>query len=88
LIFQLEDTRFWENPPFSYPHDTATYAFVAQTVETGGKRNRRVDLAIENIRSRELEMQLERYQIVSRVSTAYRAAAGGARVSQLTASAP
>jgi outer membrane protein, heavy metal efflux system len=83
LIFQLENTRFWENPPFSYPHDTATYAFVAQTVETGGKRNRRVDLATENIRSRELEMQLERYQIVSRVSMAYWAAAGGARVRDL-----
>ena len=51
LIVQLENTRFWGNPAFSYPQDTATYAFLAQTLETGGKRNRRVELATENIRS-------------------------------------
>jgi outer membrane protein TolC len=83
LIFQLENSRFWGNPSFSYPQDTASYAFVAQTLETGGKRNRRVALATENIRRSELEMQLQRYQIVSRVSTAYWAAAGGARVRDL-----
>jgi cobalt-zinc-cadmium efflux system outer membrane protein len=83
LIVQLENTRFWGNPPFSYPQDTATYAFVAQTLETGGKRNRRVDLATESIRSTEFEMQLQRNQIVSRVSTAYWAAAGSAKVRDL-----
>jgi outer membrane protein TolC len=83
LIVQLENSRFWGNPPFSYPQDTASYAFVAQTVETGGKRNRRVALATENIRSYELEMQLQRYQIASRVSMAYWAAAGSSRVRDL-----
>jgi cobalt-zinc-cadmium efflux system outer membrane protein len=83
LIFQLENSRFWGNPPFSYPQDTASYAFVAQTVEPGGKRNRRVALATENIRSNELEMQLQRYQIVSRVSMTYWAAAGSSRVRDL-----
>ena len=83
LIFQLENTRFWESPAFSYPQDTASYAFLAQTFETGGKRDRRVELATENMRSSELEMQLQRQQIVSRVSTAYWAAAGGARVRDL-----
>jgi len=83
LIVQLENTRFWGNPQFSYPQDTATYAFVAQTLETGGKRNRRVELATENIRSTEFEMQLQRNQIVSRVSTAYWAAAGSAKVRDL-----
>lgn len=83
LILQLENTRFWGNPPFSYPQDTATYAFVAQTVETGGKRSRRVELAMENIRSSEFEMQLQRNQIVSRVSLAYWAAAGDAQVRDL-----
>lgn len=83
LILQLENTRFWENPSFSYPQDTATYAFVAQTVETGGKRSRRVELATENIRSSEFEMQLQRNQIVSRVSLAYWAAAGDAQVRDL-----
>jgi outer membrane protein, heavy metal efflux system len=83
LIVQLENTRFWENPSFSYPQDTATYAFLAQTVETGGKRNRRVALATEEIRSSELEMRLQRTQIESRVSTAYWAAAGAARARDL-----
>jgi cobalt-zinc-cadmium efflux system outer membrane protein len=83
LIVQLENTRFWGNPPFSYPQDTATYAFLAQTLETGGKRNRRVELANENIRSSEFELQLQRNQIVSRVSTAYWAAAGSAKVRDL-----
>ena len=83
LIVQFENTRFWGSPSFSYPQDTATYAFVSQTVETSGKRNRRVELATEEIRSSQLEMQLQRRQIVSRVSTAYWAAAGGARVRDL-----
>jgi outer membrane protein, heavy metal efflux system len=83
LIVQLENTRFWENPSFSYPQDTATYAFLAQTVETAGKRNRRVALATEEIRSRELEMRLQRNLVESRVSTAYWAAAGAARARDL-----
>ena len=83
FIVQLENTRFWGSPAFVYPQDTASYAFVAQTVETGGKLNRRVALATENIRSSELEMQLRRRQITSGVSAAYWAAAGGARVRAL-----
>ena len=80
FIVQLENTRFWGNPSFSYPQDTATYAFVAQALETGGKRDRRVDLAEENTRSSELEFDLLRRQIVSRVRTAYWRAAGASRV--------
>jgi outer membrane protein, heavy metal efflux system len=80
LIFQLENTRAWGNPSFSYPQDTATYAFVAQTLEMGGKRNRRVELAAENVRSSQLEVQLQQRQIASRVRTAYWSAAGAARV--------
>jgi cobalt-zinc-cadmium efflux system outer membrane protein len=83
FIFQGENTRLWESPPFSYGRETATYAFMAQTVETAGKRERRVELATENIRSAELEMRLEQRQIASRVSTTYWAAAGAARVHTL-----
>ncbi len=83
LIVQLENTRFWGSPSFSYPRDTATYAFVAQTFETGGKRYRRVELATENVRSSQLDVQLQRRQIASRVSTAYWIAAGAARVRDL-----
>jgi cobalt-zinc-cadmium efflux system outer membrane protein len=83
LIVQLENTRFWDTPSFAYPRDTATYAFVAQTVETAGKRTRRVEVASENIRSNELQMELQRRQIASRVSMAYWAAAGAARIRDL-----
>jgi outer membrane protein, heavy metal efflux system len=83
LIVQLENTRFWETPPFSYTQDTDTYAFLAQTFETGGKRGRRVELAAENVHGSELDLELQRRQIVSRVSTAYWSAAGAARVRDL-----
>src|SRR5260370_37868810 len=51
LIFQLENSRFWGNPSFSYPRDTATYAFVAQTLETGGKLYRPVSFTAAELRS-------------------------------------
>jgi len=83
LIVQLENTRFWGTPGFSYPEDTQTYAYVAQTVETAGKRGRRVDLAAENVRSSELGVELQRRHIASRVAIAYWLAAGSARVRDL-----
>jgi cobalt-zinc-cadmium efflux system outer membrane protein len=83
LIIQLENTRFWGSPPFSYPQDTQTYAYAAQTFETGGKRNHRVELATENVRSSELDVQFQRRLIVSRVSTAYWIAAGAVRIRDL-----
>jgi cobalt-zinc-cadmium efflux system outer membrane protein len=83
LVIQLENTRFWGTPSFSYPQDTETYAFVSQTLETGGKRDRRVALATENVRSGELDVQLQRRLIAGRVATAYWVAAGTARVRDL-----
>jgi cobalt-zinc-cadmium efflux system outer membrane protein len=83
LVVQLENTRFWESPSFSYPRDTQTYAFVSQTLETGGKRDRRVALATENVRSGELDVQLQRRLIGGRVGTAYWVAAGTAHVRDL-----
>ena len=83
LFLQSENSRFWGNPPFSYLQNADTYAFVAQTIETGGKRDRRVALATENVRRSELEMQLYRRQVISRVSAVYWAAAGAERVRDL-----
>ena len=82
LFLQSENARFWGEPSPSYP-GVDTYAFVGQTIETAGKRQRRIDLATENVRSSELEQQLQRQQITSRVSVAYWAAAGAARVVDL-----
>jgi len=82
LFLQSENARFWGMPSPSYP-GVDTYAFVGQTIETAGKRQRRIDLATENVRSSELEQQLQRQQITSRVSVAYWAAAGAVRVVDL-----
>jgi outer membrane protein TolC len=79
LILQSENTRINGSPPFSYPRDADSYAFIAQTIETGGKRQRRVELATESVRRSGLEQQLQRQQIISRVSIAYWTAAGAAR---------
>src|SRR6202008_1481529 len=70
LFLQSENARFWGTSSPSYP-GTDTYAFLAQTLETGGKRHRRIDLATENVHGSELERQLQRQQIISRVSAAY-----------------
>ncbi len=83
LIFQSESSGFPGNSLVAPEHDRDTYAFLAQTVETGGKRNRRVELASENVRRSELELQLYRRQIASRVSIAYWAAAGATRIEDL-----
>ncbi len=82
LFLQSENARFWGTSSPSYP-GIDTYAFVGQTIETAGKRQRRIDLATENVHGSELEGQLQRQQIVSRVSIAYWAAAGAARVLDL-----
>ena len=82
LFIQSENARLWGASSPSYP-GIDTYAFFAQTLETGGKRQRRVDFAAENVQGSELERQLQRQQIISRVSAAYWAAAGAARVLDL-----
>jgi cobalt-zinc-cadmium efflux system outer membrane protein len=83
LIMQSEGSGFPAIPPSGPQHDRDFYAFLAQTVETGGKRNRRIALATENVRRSELEAQLYRRQISSRVRTAYWAAAGTAQIQDL-----
>lgn len=80
LILQSENTPFYGEPSFSYPTNADSYAFLSQTLEMGRKRQRRVDLASENVRRSEFEQQLQRQQIVSRVSNAYWAAAGADRI--------
>jgi cobalt-zinc-cadmium efflux system outer membrane protein len=80
LILQSENTPFYGEPSFSYPTNADSYAFLSQTLEMGRKRQRRVDLASENVRRSEFEQQLQQRQIVSRVSVAYWAAAGAERI--------
>jgi outer membrane protein TolC len=80
LILQSENARFGgTSTPFLYSRDADSYAFLAQTVETGGKRVRRIDLAANNVRRSELERDLVRRQIASRIANAYWLAVGSRR---------
>ena len=83
LVLQSENTRFTGSPSFSYSRDADSYAFLVQTIETAGKRHRRVDLAVENVRKSEAEEHLQRQQIITRVNAAYWAAVGAARTRDL-----
>lgn len=75
----LAPDRANANPSFTYPRDADNYAFLIHTIETGGKRERRVDLATETVRRSGFEQELQRQQIASRVSAAYWTAAAAAR---------
>ncbi len=83
LILQSENTRPYLNSSFVYWRDTDNFAYLQQTLETAGKRDRRVDLAAANIRRTELERDLLRFQIASRVKLAYWAAAGASTIAAL-----
>ncbi|MBL8176077.1 MAG: TolC family protein [Bryobacterales bacterium] len=83
LILQSENTRPYLNSSFVYWRDTDNFAYLQQTLETAGKRERRVDLAAANIRRAELERELLRAQITGRVKLAYWAAVGAARIATL-----
>ena len=83
LILQSENTRLYGSPTFSYSRDSDTYAILAQSIETGGKRQRRVELATGMVQHSELERRFQRQQIASRVRTAYWMAAGSARIRDL-----
>ena len=77
--FQGENIRFNGPPAFPYWNATDTFAFVSQTFETAGKRDRRVEAAAAALVRAELEVELLRRQIAARVKQAYWAAAGSRR---------
>jgi cobalt-zinc-cadmium efflux system outer membrane protein len=66
-----------------YWRDADNFAYLQQTFETAGKRDRRVDLAAANVRRAELERELLERQIATRVKQAYWYAVGARRVEEL-----
>lgn len=80
LFLQSENARFHTPPPFVYPRDADSFAYLSQVIELGGKRNRRIDAANEAIRTNEISLQAQRSQIATRVLSAYWAAAGARRL--------
>lgn len=83
LVLQSENTRPYGNPSFVWPRDTDNFAYLQQTIETAGKRDRRVEVATAQVRRAQLERELLARQIAARVKQAYWAAAGARRVEQL-----
>lgn len=83
LILQSENARPYGNPGFVFWRDTDDFAYLQNTFETFGKRQRRVETAEESVRRSQLELELLRKQIFGRVSLAYWQAAGARWVQEL-----
>jgi outer membrane protein TolC len=85
LVLQSENTRLKGPPNFVYPRDTDNFAYLQQTLETSGKRARRVEVASAAVRRAELERELLKRQIAGRVKQSYWIAAGAWQNEQLLA---
>lgn len=85
LFLQSENSRVWGSPPFVYSRDADTFLYVSQVIETGGKRERRVDLAQAGVKRTEAEREVLRWQIANRIGVAYWNAAGASRYRQALA---
>ena len=84
LTVQSEDIRqSTRGAPFSFVDSTEDYVLVGQVIESGGKRERRVDLASSVVGTTELERELTRRQITGRVASAYWTAASLVRARDL-----
>lgn len=83
LVLQSENLRLPGSTPYVFGRDTDLFAYLQQTMETAGKRGKRVDLASHGLRRAELEVEILRRQVALRVRQAYWAAAGMARIHEL-----
>jgi cobalt-zinc-cadmium efflux system outer membrane protein len=84
LTVQSEDIRSsTTGMPFSFVNSTEDYLLLGQVIESGGKRERRVDVASSAVQTAELERELTRRQIAGRVALAYWSAASLAHARDL-----
>ncbi len=83
LILQTENLRAHGSPGFRLGQDADTFAYLSQTLETGGKRDRRVEAAAANLRQSQLARELLAREIAGRVKQAYWNAAGAERLHAL-----
>lgn len=83
LFFQHENARAWERPGPVYLKDTDTFLYTSQTIEAGGKRERRVEFATAGVAQAEADVKVIRRQLSTRVAGAYWSALGAERVRQL-----
>ena len=83
LILQSENTRFTSQGGFTFFRDTDTFAYASQVLESGGKRQRRMEFASSGMRLAELDQEAGNRQIAARVGFAYWYAVGAARAFEL-----
>ena len=84
LVLQHENTRLGsESHPFVHYRDTDQFAYLQQTLEVRGKRDKRVAVAESSRLRVDLERNLLRQQIAARVSVAYWTALGASRLHAL-----
>lgn len=71
LFLQSENARIPDSTPFRYAQDTDNFAYLARVFEVGGKRDRRIELASENVAAAGISADMQRAQIAARVLLAY-----------------
>jgi cobalt-zinc-cadmium efflux system outer membrane protein len=71
VTFESENWRAWSNPAFEPGRDLDLFIFGSQTLETGGKRSRRVDLAGRDHKIAELEKLVLEWKIRQDVRLAF-----------------
>ncbi len=81
--FQTENWRFTGTPGFSPGRDLDIFAFVTQTIETGGKKQRRVDFAEADRQIAEMERKAVQWKIRQDVKKAYLRVVAGQRKEEL-----
>ena len=78
LFLQSEDLRPWDSN-YNFSQQTEDYAYVSQTLETDGKRGKRVEVAGAQLRQTEGMRTLQMSQMYSRVASSYWQAVAAAR---------
>ncbi len=82
LFLQSEDLRPWASN-FSFTNQTEDYGYLGQTIETDGKRRKRVALAEARLHEAEANRALKLRGIYGKVASAYWAAVSSQRVLEL-----
>lgn len=85
LFLQVENARLPVFSPFRYENETDNFAYLSRVFETAGKRLRRADLASENVKGAERNLDLQRTQIAGQVLTSYWNAVGARRLAAVLA---
>ena len=83
FVYQSEDFRTWQSPGHRFWQDSDHFFYLQQTFQTASKRARQIDVAAQNKRRAEIERDLARLQIATRVRAAYWDAASAERVRNL-----